>query len=144
MATLNIFTAAEFTIGSQTYVVGSKTTPAQLTYASDLVAQRSVSLAPTTAAVLLTIGSGLDIPSADAIVITSDEEVGIQLEGASAANNSTFVLGADKYVILTDGQVYTYNADGNFGTTTLVDIETIRARNASASVTAIVRVWAFT
>lgn len=141
--TLNITTAGQYSEGTSPITIGSTTVPVQLTYSSGLVAQRPLSLSTASSGVLLTIGSGADIPSMDACIITSDQEVGIQLEGSSAANNSTFRLAAGKFVVLTDGQIYTYAAAGDFGSTVLVDIATIRARNDSGS-TATVKIWAFT
>lgn len=144
MATLNITTAGQYSISGQGLTVGSISVPVQLTYTSDLVCTRSI-IINNTKGILLSIGSGAtdDIASMDGCIIYSDKEVGIQLEGSSAANNSTFVVGAGQYVVLTDGQIYTYNAAGDFGTTTKVDIATIRAHN-SASTDATVRIWAFT
>lgn len=144
MGTLNITTAIQYSLGSQSVTVGSATTPTQITFASDLVCQRSIIL-NNAKGVLLAIGSAAtdDIASVDAFVITSDKEVGISLEGSSAANNSTIILGAGQYIVFSDNQIYTYNASGDFTTTTQVDIATIRARNA-ASTDATVRIWAFT
>ena len=140
--TLNITTAGQYTVGTQSITVGSTTTPVQLSYASDLVCTRSIILNNTTG-VLLTIGSGGDIASMDACIITSDKEIGISLEGNAAANNSTFILGAGQCVVISDPQIYPYAAGGNFAGGAPVDIETIRAKNGVAT-DATIRVWAFT
>lgn len=141
MGTLNITTAVQYTVGTQSVTIGSTTTPVQLAFASDLVCTRTI-LLNNTSAVLLTIGSGGDISSMVGCVITSDKEIGISLEGNAAANNSTFILGAGQYVVLTDPQIYPYAAAGDFAGGAPVNIETIRADNAVAT-SATIRIWAF-
>jgi len=143
-ATLNIYQAVEFTVGTQTTVVGSKVTPVQFTYSNSLVCQRTCVIAPTTKYVLLTaVGAGSDINTLDGFVISSDLAIYVQLESSSAANNSTISLAAGQTLICTDGSIVTYDAAGNFGSTALVDITTIRGYNPSAASSATVRVWAF-
>lgn len=141
MGTLNITTAVQYSLGTQSVTVGSTTTPVQLAFASDLVCTRSIIL-NNASGVLLTIGSGGDIASMVGCVITSDKEIGISLEGNAAANSSTFIVGAGQYVVLTDPQIYPYAAGGDFAGGAPVNIETIRADNAVAT-NAVVRIWAF-
>ena len=141
MGTLNITTAVQYTVGTQSVTIGSTTTPVQLPFASDLVCQRTIVI-NAASAVLLTIGAAADISSMAGCVITADKEIGISLEGAAAANNSTFILGAGQYVVLTDPQIYAYNAAGDFTSASLVNIETIRADYIPAA-NATVRIWAF-
>lgn len=141
MGTLNITTAIQYSVGTQSVTIGSTTTPVQLAFASDLVCQRTITL-NNTSGVLLTIGAAGDISSMVGCVITSDKEIGISLEGNAAANNSTFILGAGQYVVLTDPQIYPYAAGGDFAGGVPVNIETIRADNGVA-VNATIRIWAF-
>lgn len=143
MGTLNITFAAQYTEGTQPVTIGSASTPTQITFGDNLVVQKSVSVATGASASLLTLGSSGEIPSADAVIITANQAVGIQFEGASAANNSTFRLASGQFILFSNGQIYTYNAAGDFGTLTLVNVEAILGRNDSGS-TAIFKVWAFT
>ena len=69
--------------------------------------------------------------------------VGIHLEGANAANNSSFGYAAGTYCIITDGKIYTYDAAGGFGSTVQVDIQDVWVRNDSTTTTGIIRWWAW-
>lgn len=147
MGTLNITQALEWTENGVNYIVGSKVTPVQVTYGSGLVASGSLSLAKETSGTLFTVGT--DIASVEAIAITCATSAGVplafsvQFEGASEANNSTFTFAAGTYCIVTDGQIYTYDAAGDFGSTTKVNIVDVIARNDSTTTTGIVRWWAW-
>ena len=143
MGTLNITQAVQYTVGTQSVTIGSLTTPVQLAFASDLVCQRTISVANNTSAILLTIGAAGDISSIVGCVITADKKVGISLEGAAAANNSTFILGAGQYVVLTDSKIYTYDAAGNFTSAATTAIDTIRVDNDALGTAVTVRIWAF-
>lgn len=140
MATLNITTALEYTQDGVAYTVGSKTVPVQVTYSNGLSWSGSKTVAASTSATLLTIGTGA-ISAATAIAITCDKDFAVQLEGAAEANNSTMAYDANTFCVLTQGQIYTYDANSDFGSTVKVNIIDINVRNEDAAASGTFRWW---
>ena len=142
MATLNLFTALEYTQDGVNYTIGSKSVPVQSTYSNGLSWSGSKSVAASTAATLLTIGTGA-ISACTILVVTADKDYAVQLEGAAEANNSTVAMDAGTFFVATQGQIYTYDATSDFGSTVKVNIVDVNVRNEDAANTATFRWWIF-
>lgn len=107
-ATFNVFFKISGVLNGTRSTAGELHNPSALTTSSDVIADKTITVASATTATLLTIGTGEDITSAVGFVVIPSVAGHLCWSSATAANNSAIVCVADVPVILPSGNTLPY------------------------------------